>query len=620
MTDFNKRYDAFLDQVAVRVRNADHIAILIVTAIVTGIFFNVTDGMFLESVIVWRNNFGPDAELMRIGMIVMSGLLGFGIGWFLSGQHKKLRAALIGFVLGMLGFLIIFDHGALGWGSSSMLSVCAFVAGLGYWLKNKGAELVKRFKDRVSETPTTLGSSKFADLAHCEDGNIVNGSGIQLGTMTAPDGSVVKITYDGDRHLITKAPTRAQKGVSAIIPNLLTYEGSVIVNDPKGENALITAEHRKKLMGQSVHIIDAWGITGLKTACFNPMDWLVKGDVDIGENALLLVDAIIMNMGENEQFWTEEAKALLLGVILLVAIDDHYAGHRNLGTVRDLLCLDGEGLQDLFKRMLNCPHPIVRSTGARCIQKEEKLLSNVLASVQAQTNFLDSQRVRAAMAHSDFSFEDLKSKPTSIYLVLPSDRLNAYSRFLRLLFQQAITVNARNIEKKPEKPVLFILDEMPALGKLESIETAFGLMAGYGMQLWGICQDASQLKRIYGDGWETFISNAGVLQYFGSRDKMTAEYFSSLCGVTTVWNWSTALARAVGITHSKDTSSSNTTTHTDTASGTQRQLIYPDELMRMDKTKQLLLIDNLDPIIADKQPWFKNPALKDLGVNLHDQN
>ena len=76
---------------------------------------------------------------------------------------------------------------------------------------------------------------------------------------------------------------------------------------------------------------------------------------------------------------------------------------------------------------------------------------------------------------------------------------------------------------------------MAALGKLESVEQAYGLMAGFGMQLWGIVQDLSQLARIYGEtGWQTFISNSGVIQYFGSRDKMTAEYFSALCGVTTI--------------------------------------------------------------------------------------
>src|SRR5690606_36740723 len=119
------------------------------------------------------------------------------------------------------------------------------------------------------------------------------------------------------------------------------------------------------------------------------------------------------------------------------------------------------------------------------------------------------------------SFTDLKAEKMSVYLVLPSDRLNSHGPWLRLLLQHALAMNARNIEQMPEKSTLFILDEMPALGKLSMVEQAFGLMAGYGMQLHGVVQDASQLKRIYGDGWETFVSNAGVVQYFGSRDRMT---------------------------------------------------------------------------------------------------
>lgn len=158
---------------------------------------------------------------------------------------------------------------------------------------------------------------------------------------------------------------------------------------------------------------------------------------------------------------------------------------------------------------------------------------------------------------------------------------------------------------------------MPALGKLEKVEQAFGLMAGFGMQIWGICKDASQLKRIYGDGWETFVSNAGMIQYFGSRDNMTAEYFSELCGVTTIWDWSTAVARAVGVTSGLNShSTSSTTTTTDTASGKQRKLAYADELMRMPKDKQLVLVENMPPIMADKYPWFKDPTLRDRGVNL----
>ena len=107
----------------------------------------------------------------------------------------------------------------------------------------------------------------------------------------------------------------------------------------------------------------------------------------------------------------------------------------------------------------------------------------------------------------------------TVYLILPADRLKTFDRWLRLLIQQAITVNARNILVKPEKPVLFLLDEMASLGRLSMVEQAYGLMAGFGMQLWGIVQDLSQLERIYGSGWQTFISNSGVIQYFGSREK-----------------------------------------------------------------------------------------------------
>ena len=204
---------------------------------------------------------------------------------------------------------------------------------------------------------------------------------------------------------------------------------------------------------------------------------------------MLLADALIVPDAKGDSFWAEEAKALLQGVILYVATDEREAGYRHLGRVRDLLLLDGDDMKALFERMLHSHHHIVISTGARCLQKEERLLANVVASAQAQTHFLDSARIRESLSASDFSFESLKVDATTIYLVLPSDRLNTFSRWLRLLIQQSITVNARNIAVKPDKPVLFLLDEMPALGRLTMIQQAYGLMAGFGIQLWGIVQD-----------------------------------------------------------------------------------------------------------------------------------
>jgi len=544
-----------------------------------------------------------DTTSLRVGSVAVSAIAGFGLGWLLSPRAGRLRSFLLGGAAGIALIATIADHGPIGWGTATILSLAGFMGGMGYWARKMVRRLIER--------PTTFGTAAWATIHDLLTGGLLSGKGFRLG-FTLDD---MPLSYAGDRHMLTVAPNRSGKGTSVIIPNLLTWEGSVMVIDPKGENAMITAGQRRA-MGQKVHVIDPWGITGLDVSRINPLNWLAAGDVDIGDNAILLADAIVVVSG-NERFWDEEAKAILVGVLIFVATDPAEKGQRHLGRVRDLLLLDGDDLRRLFQRMLDSPHHIVASTGARCLQKDEKLLSNVLASVQAQTHFLDSPRLRDSLSHSDFSFEELKAEPTSIYLVLPTDRLNSHGRWLRLLIQQALTMNARNIEQKPDKSVLFILDEMPALGRLTMVEQAFGLMAGYGMQIHGVVQDASQLKRIYGDGWETFISNAGVIQYFGSRDRMTAEYFSALCGTTTVWNFSSAVGRVFGSSSGQGGSSSSTS-NSDTTAAAQRKLAYADELMRLPEDRQLLLVENLNPIIGRKQPWFEDEELRSLGRNLQD--
>lgn len=559
-----------------------------------------------------RDMFGyrvPDTTHWRMLAIIASGAAGFGLGWFISPQGRPFRLFVFSLLAIGLALVIYFDNGTIGWGLTPIASVAAFAIGLGYWLRS--------VVTRLTEMPTTFGSAQWADNDHLINNDVIGTDGIRLGHRHE-DGAKLPLRYKGDRHILTCAPNRSGKGTTAIVPNLLTYPGSVIVIDPKGENAMMTAARRED-MGQDVHVVDPWGITvsaGLSVSRFNPLDLLVPGDIDLAENAMLLADAIIIPSENGNSFWDEEAKGKIQGIIGHVATHEDEAGNRNLGRVRDLLLLDGDDMQTLHELMLQSPYHFIKSAGARALQQDDKLRANITATVQSQTHFLDSPRIRESLSVSDFRFEELKSKPMTVYLVLPSDRLNAFGRWLRLLIQQAITVNARNIEVQPEHPVLFVLDELPAFGRLSMIEQAFGLMAGYGIQLWGVVQDLSQLKRIYGDGWETFISNAGLVQYFGSRDRMTADYFSALCGQTTVWNVSSAISRAVGSTSGNSASSSETTTNSDTTAAAMRKLAYPDELMRLPRGKQLLFIDNLNPIQSYRTPWFKDENLRDLGRNL----
>ena len=529
---------------------------------------------------------------LRAGIVLLATLAGAGLAFLLSPQAAKLRLYAVLGLVALTMLIAIFGGEAVGW--SAMLFAAPLTFTTSFLL------LLSWLMRNLFSRPKTFGSAEWADEVDLEANQLFGASGYRLGRFPGAEGER-PIHYTGDKHLLTIAPTRAGKGVSAIVPNLKHHRGSALVIDPKGENARLTAKTRHQL-GQKIHIVDPWGVTGARRVSrFNPLDWLDESDIDMPENAMLLADALIVPTGDKDQFWVEEAKALIQGLILYVATEHNELGHRHLGRVRDLLLLDEVAQQHLFQQMARSHHHLVASTAQRCLQKDKKLLSNVMASAQAQTHILDSARLRESLSLSDFSFSDLKAGTTTVYLVLPADRLHTFGRWLRLLIQQAITENARNIDEKPATPTLFMLDEMPALGRLTMVEQAYGLMAGFGMQLWGIVQDVSQLKTLYGEGWETFIGNSGVIQYFGSRDQATAEYFSSLCGVTTVWSLSNAISRTFGSSSGQQGgSSSSSMSTTDTATAAQRKLAYPDELMRMAKDQQLLIVDNVNPITADR--------------------
>ena len=564
----------------------------------------------------------------RIQQHLLSAIIGALVGAFFSEKLKKFR---VWFFLAIVALIVL----ASAIASTTGGNVAAFIVGAAvayYMLREK----VKAQQGKEAK-PTTFGSAEWATLDHLRQNGLIGTKGFTLGAFETWDQSY-PLHYAGDRHLLTIAPTRSGKGVASIVPNLLTYEGSAIVIDPKGENARITAARRGQGdaahgipgMGQTVHVVDPWGITGLPAAWFNPMDWLRPDDEDINENAMMLADSIVTRRGSNDPFWDEEAKALLMGLLLYVALDEREQEDRTLGRVRDIISMGKDALTEVLLQMVENKNPIVCSTAERTLSKEEKLRSNVLASLQSHTHFLDSPRIRKSLHASSFKFEDLKTSKMTVYLVLPADRLETFGRWLRLLIQQAITVNARNIEVKPDKPILFLLDEMAALGRLTMVEQAYGLMAGFGMQLWGIVQDLSQLERIYEKGWETFIGNSGVLQYFGSRDHKTAEYFSKLCGVTTIqkFSFTRAIARAVGWSSSSGgqgggssgSSSSTTTSNSTTEDLVQRHLAFPDELMVLRDNKQLLMVENCNPIPGKKIVWHRDDGLKRLGINLQTRS
>ena len=228
-----------------------------------------------------------------------------------------------------------------------------------------------------------------------------------------------------------------------------------------------------------------------------------------------------------------------------------------------------------------------------------------MSSAQRHTHFLDSRRMTAVLGYSDFRFEDLKDRVCTVFLVLPPERLGTHSRWLRLLVAQAIGAIARSTAR-PDKPVLLLLDEFAALGRLEPLAQAFGLMAGYGLQLWPILQDLHQLRSVYGERAGTFLSNAGLIQIFNVGDVETAGWVSRSIGSTTVAYQTAGSSVSRGSPFSFQTTTSNSTNN----HLTRRDLLTPDEVMRLDGSLEILLRQGAAPVAARKVRYYADPEFQ----------
>lgn len=461
----------------------------------------------------------------------------------------------------------------------------------------------------------------------------VPGKSIFLGCVTQGGYTIYVGAPIDDRHGITVAGSRSGKGTSFIVPNLLFYPGSVIANDPKAELAMLTAQ-RRRAMGQSVAIIDPFRESGLRDkdlASFNVMDIIDADHEDATDEAGLLADALIVQEGGKDNHWTQAAKNLLHGVIMAVAFRYPKGDpNRTLVKVRELITQDADAMlrsRDLAESlgeeegmlsMMMAAGGFAEQVANGLQAKADAERSGVLSTAQEQTAFLYSPAMKRALGASSFSIDELKTNRNgcTVYLCLPARRMGTHARFLRLMITVALA-RMEAVKGQPQAgyPVLFMLDEFAALGHMKVIERAAGLMAGYGVKLWTVLQDLTQLKRDYKESWETFLGNAGTMQFFGNSDATTCRYVSEMCGkVETIvrsFNELTEVQRAqelTGIGHSTSLV----------------PLIHPDEVRRLfsrKSGKQLIQFADSYPLALERVRYFDpahgalfDPALPEMDM------
>lgn len=409
------------------------------------------------------------------------------------------------------------------------------------------------------------------------------------------------VGVNDDRHMMTVAGSRAGKGVSTIIPNLLEYPGSVLVVDPKGENARITANRRRTGLKQAVHVLDPFGVSGQTTASFNPLGMIDLASDTAVDDAALIAEALVLQEQGDNRYFSAAARNFLRGLILYVCAAEP-PERRTLLRVRELMTLDGTGLKLLFKAMqerTEC-NGVIRRSGNSIAAKEDRERSGVISTAIENTDFLDSPALARCLQRSDFKLTDMKTGLLSVYLCLPAGRMATHNRWLRVIINLAVEAMERSAGR-PRFPVLFLMDEFAVLDHLSSIEKAAGQIAGFGVKLWPIIQDLSQLKSIYRDGWETFMGNAGLMQFFGNNDLTTLQYLATRLGKTSI------MSVSEGELSSEQAAGGFSGETTQIQSS---ELMTAEEVSRYfsrQSAAQLLIWPGADPIAIDRVKYFEHP-------------
>jgi type IV secretion system protein VirD4 len=330
------------------------------------------------------------------------------------------------------------------------------------------------------------------------------------------------------------------------------------------------------------------------------------------DDAALVADALVIQEVGPGQHFSSAARNFIRGLILFVCMVEP-PERRHLTRMRQHLTSDPKRFKVLLEAMqdegdredgtiLDDTRAVILRAANSMDAKSENERSGVLSTAVEQTDFLDSPLLARTLQRTDFELADLKRRPTTVYLCLPAGRMATHSRWLRIIINLALEAMERTKPTPPPvHPVLFIMDEFPVLDHLASIEKAAGQIAGFGVKLWPILQDLSQLKSVYKDRWETFMGNTGLTQFFGNNDATTLDYISHRLGKTTIEQISkseiTKEQLARGLT------GESTQLHT-------IELMTADEIslfFSRQEEAQILLSPGFNPIAIDRVEYRSHP-------------
>jgi type IV secretion system protein VirD4 len=455
------------------------------------------------------------------------------------------------------------------------------LAGLVYALWSRGAPL--------------HGAARFASERELKRHCFRSSSGIIVGRKAGR-----LLTFGGSEHVLVEAPTRSGKGIGIVIPNLLTWQGSVVVLDVKRENFDASAGFRAKY-GQLVFLFNPTDREG-RTARYNPLAYIDRSDPDDVIIELQKIATMLFLAPERgEAFWANGARTGFAGVgAWLAETSDEPL---TMGAIyRHLTEADA---RSFFKKELANPK-LSLSTGCRTALNDfaggsDNSFADIKKTITNVLGLWLNPLVDAATSASDFDLRNLRKRHISIYLGVSPDELDRIAPLYNLLFQQLIDLNVRELPGETTRvPVLVILDEFARLGRASVIASAFSYVAGYGIRLLPVIQSRSQLRGVYGEHVaDEIVANCGVEVAFTPKELRVANELSDRIGYVGQESVTRSLT-INGLLANRSKSISEQ----------RRALMLPQELMQFPSDKLILLRGGIPPIIGTKIFYFKSRFFK----------
>lgn len=376
------------------------------------------------------------------------------------------------------------------------------------------------------------------------------GNGVYVGAWTDARGRVHYLRHDGPEHVAVVAPTRSGKGVGLVVPTLLSWPESVVVNDQKAELWHLTAGWRRAHADNVVLRFEPTAPEG--SAGFNPLGEIRVGtpyEVGDAQNLVtILVDPDGKGLADH---WAKTSHAFLTGLVLHLQHRARAAGREaTLPDVAFALSDPARPIEALYAEMLenehlgpDTAHPVVAAAARDMLNRPDQERGSVLSTAMSFLSLYRDPLVAANVSRSDFRVADLMdhARPVSLYLVVRAEDKDRLKPLMRLVLNQIVRVLLRpelTFQDGRQLPahrrrLLLMIDELPSYGRLDVFQESLAYIAGYGIKAYLIAQDVAQLWAAYGRD-ETILSNCHVRVAYAPNKVETGEWLSKQAGTATV--------------------------------------------------------------------------------------